>query len=198
MILSKLYYILVRYPLNKLKFGAFGYQSHINNVIRIEMPQNIFVGKNVSIGKFAWLAANPLTGFSECKLILGDNTYIGNSAHIYCTKSITIEKSVLIADRVYISDNQHGFKDISRPIIEQPIVQLSDVIIKEGAWIGENVCISGASVGKNSIIGANSVVTKDIPDYCIAVGAPAKIIKRYSVEKQDWLKTDDKGNFIEI
>ncbi|WP_435522392.1 hypothetical protein [Chryseobacterium indoltheticum] len=69
-----------------MKFGAFGYQSHINNVTRIEMPQNIFVGKNVSIGKFAWLAANPLTGFSECKLILGDNTYIGNSAHIYCTK----------------------------------------------------------------------------------------------------------------
>lgn len=198
MILFKLYYLFIKYPLNKIKFGAFGYGSHVNNVIRIEMPQNIFVGKNVSVGKFAWLAANPLTGFSECKLTLGDNTYIGNSAHIYCTKSITIEKSVLIADRVYISDNQHGFSDVNRPIIEQPIVQLNDVVIKEGAWIGENVCISGASIGKNSIVGANSVVTKDIPDYCIAVGAPAKIIKRYSFETQAWLKTDAKGNFLEI
>jgi len=192
-----IYYNLVLYPLNKLKFGAFGYRSSVKNFIRIEKPKNIFIGKNVSIGKYAWLAANPLTGYNNCKLEIGDNTYIGNSAHIYCTKSITIEKSVLIADRVYISDNQHGYKDINSPIIEQAIVQLSDVIIKEGSWIGENVCISGASIGKNSIIGANSVVTKDIPDYCIAVGAPAKIIKRYSFEKQAWLKTDAKGNFIE-
>lgn len=198
MILSKLYYLLIRYPLNKFKFGAFGYQSHINNVLRIEEPQNIFVGKKVSVGKNAWLAANPLTGHQDCKLKIGDNTYIGNFAHIYCTRSIIIENSVLIADRVYISDNQHGFKDVNQPIIEQPIVQLNKVVIKEGSWIGENVCISGASVGKNSIVGANSVVTKDIPDYCIAVGAPAKIIKRYSFEKEAWLKTDDKGNFIEI
>ncbi|MCJ8152379.1 acyltransferase [Chryseobacterium sp. SSA4.19] len=198
MILSSLYDRLILSPLNKRKFGAFGDRSSLNHAIRIEKPKNIFIGKKVSIGKYAWLAANPLTGHSDCKLKIGDHTYIGNSAHIYCTKSITIENSVLIADRVYISDNQHGFKDISRPIIDQPIVQLADVIIKEGSWIGENVCISGASVGKNSIIGANSVVTKDIPDYCIAVGAPAKIIKRYSVEKQAWIKTDDKGNFIEI
>ncbi|WP_261511158.1 acyltransferase [Chryseobacterium paludis] len=190
-----IYYNLILYPLNKLKFGAFGYRSSIKNVIRIEKPKNIFIGEKVSIGKNAWLAANPLTGHKECKLKIGSNTYIGNSAHIYCTKSIVIENSVLIADRVYISDNQHGYKDISRPIIDQPIVQLSDVVIKEGSWIGENVCISGASVGKNSIIGANSVVTKDVPDYCIAVGAPAKIIKRYSFEKQAWLKTDAKGNF---
>jgi len=196
MILFTLYDRLILYPLNKFKFGAFGRHSNLNNVIRIEKPQNIFIGEKVSIGKFAWLAANPLTGHDDCKLKIGNNTYIGNSAHIYCTKSITIENSVLIADRVYISDNQHGFKDINRPIINQPIVQLADVVIKEGSWIGENVCISGASIGKNSIVGANSVVTKDIPDYCIAVGAPAKIIKRYSVEKQAWLKTDDKGNFI--
>lgn len=191
-----IYYNLIVYPLNKLRFGNFGYGSYVKNVIRIEKPKNIFIGKNVSIGKYAWLAANPLTGHQDCKLRIGDNTYIGNSAHIYCTKSITIENSVLIADKVYISDNQHGYTDVNTPIINQPIVQLSDVVIKEGSWIGENVCICGASIGKNSVVGANSVVTKDVPDYCIAVGAPAKIIKRFSFEKQAWLKTNAKGEFI--
>lgn len=191
-----IYYNLVVFPINKFRFGAFGYRSSVKNVIRIEKPKNIFIGKNVSIGKYAWLAANPLTGHQDCKLKIGDNTYIGNSAHIYCTKSITIENSVLIADKVYISDNQHGYKNVDQPIINQPIVQLNDVVIKEGCWIGENVCISGASVGKNSVVGANSVVTKDIPDYCIAVGSPARIIKRYSFEKNAWLKTDASGEFI--
>jgi len=195
MILSSLYYRLVKYPSYKIKFGSFGYQSHINHTIRIEKPKNIHIGRKVSVGKYAWLAANPLTGH-KCRLQIDDNTYIGNFAHIYCTKKITIENSVLIADRVYISDNQHGFRDVNTPIINQAIVQLADVTIKEGAWIGENVCISGASVGKNSVVGANSVVTKDIPDYCIAVGAPAKIIKRFSFEKQEWLRTDANGEFI--
>jgi acetyltransferase-like isoleucine patch superfamily enzyme len=80
--------------------------------------------------------------------------------------------------------------------MDQPIQQIHEVEIGEGAWIGENVCIIGASVGKGCVIGANSVVTKNIPDYCVAVGAPAKIIKRYSFELNEWLKTAPDGSFI--
>ncbi len=198
MILSKLLYKYIRYPLYKYKFGSFGSGSHIGKLMRVENPKNIHIGKRVSIGYYGWLAANSLTGFESCKLHIGDDTYIGNSSHIYCTKRIIIENSVLIADKVYISDNKHEYKDIHTPVLQQPITQLRDVIIRQGSWIGENVCISGASIGKNSIIGANSVVTKDIPDYCVAVGSPAKIIKRYCFDKKEWLKTDDKGNFIQI
>lgn len=88
---------------------------------------------------------------------------------------------------MYISDNLHGFNDINTPIKDQPLCQLKEVTIGSGSWIGENVCIIGASVGKNSVVGANSVVTHDIPDYCVAVGAPAKIIKRFDSEKQKWV-----------
>jgi acetyltransferase-like isoleucine patch superfamily enzyme len=69
-------------------------------------------------------------------------------------------------------------------------------MIGDGAWLGENVCVIGASVGKQSVVGANSVVMQDIPDYCVAVGTPAKIIKRYSFEKKEWLRTNEKGEFI--
>lgn len=54
------------------------------------------------------------------------------------------------------------------------------------AWIGENVCIIGASVGKNSVIGANSVVTRDIPDFCVAVGSPARVIKKFDFSDECW------------
>jgi serine/threonine protein kinase len=90
----------------------------------------------------------------------------------------------------------HSFEDISVPIKDQPIKQLKNVVIGEGCWIGEHVSIIGASIGKHSVVGANSVVTHDIPDYCVAVGSPAYIIKRYNFESRKWEKTDRKGNFI--
>ncbi|WP_350669671.1 DapH/DapD/GlmU-related protein, partial [Pseudoalteromonas sp. 43-MNA-CIBAN-0464] len=74
--------------------------------------------------------------------------------------------------------------------IHQPVKFHRDVLIKSGAWIGENVCIIGASVGKNSVVAANSVVTKDVPDYCVVAGAPARIIKRYCHESQSWKKVN--------
>ena len=68
--------------------------------------------------------------------------------------------------------------DINTPIKEQDISIVSPVVIGEGSWLGENVCVCGASIGKHCVIGANSVVTNDIPDYCVAVGAPARVIKK--------------------
>ena len=103
----------------------------------------------------------------------------------------------MTADKVYISDNLHNYEDINAPVHSQAIKQLNPVIIGEVSWLGENVCIIGASVGKQSVIGANSVVTKDIPDYCVAVGAPAYIIKRYNFETKQWERTNPDGTFIE-
>lgn len=183
-------------PWYKYTLGLFGKMTLISLFVRLENPRNIFIGNKVSIGRFSWLAANPLTGSEVCSLSIEDGTYIGNFAHIYCTSKIEIGKNVLIADKVYISDNVHSYRDIHMPVIAQPIRQTNFVHIGEGAWIGENVCIIGSDVGKQSVIGANSVVTMSIPDYCVAVGSPARIIKRYSFEKQDWLKTDNEGNII--
>jgi acetyltransferase-like isoleucine patch superfamily enzyme len=179
------------------RFSYFGKKSFIYNPLAIGNPQNIYIGNNVAIQYKVWLAANPQTGCGKSEVIIRDGCRIGNFNHIYATSSIVLENNVLTADKVYISDNLHGYIDIQTPICGQPIKQLDKVIIGEGAWLGENVCIIGASVGKQSVVGANSVVTKSIPDYCVAVGSPAKIIKRYSFEKETWLRTDTKGNFIE-
>lgn len=100
-----------------------------------------------------------------------------------------IEKNVLTANHVYISDNLHGYHNIKQPVLNQNIQQLNDVVIGEGSWLGENVCIIGAKVGKHCVIGANAVVTHDIPDFCVAVGVPARVIKMYNTYTGCWEKT---------
>ena len=189
----KLRFITLLY---KYRLKSFGKKSYLNSPLKIDGIENIEIGDNVFIAYKTWLAAMPLTR-EKSKLIIEDGVNIGNFNHIYATQSIIIRKNVLTADKVYISDNLHGYEDINTPIIKQPIVQKNEVEIGEGSWLGENVCVMGASIGKHCVVGANSVVTKDFPDYCVIVGAPAKIIKRYCFEQQKWRKTDNNGNFID-
>lgn len=179
----------IRWRYYKSKFGSFGRNSIIKSLLRIDGGKNIYVGNNVYVNYKTWLASLSLTkGNGKPMLVLEDGCIIGNFNHIFATKSIVLHKDVLTADKVYISDNLHGYEDIMTPIWKQPIVQNREVEIGEGSWIGENVCILGSHIGKHCVIGANSVVTHDIPDYSVAVGSPAKVIKRYDFEKKQWVK----------
>jgi acetyltransferase-like isoleucine patch superfamily enzyme len=178
----QLYYFLI--------FRRYSYKSVIYKPLQIDGGKNISIGKQVNIQYKTWLAALPLTGSDKCQLVIEDGAIIGHFNHIYATKSIIIEKNALIADRVYISDNLHDYSDPVIPIKNQEIIQKNEVVIGSGCWIGENVSIIGASIGKNSVIGANSVVTKDIPDFCVAVGIPARIIKRYNFKTNTWERID--------
>jgi acetyltransferase-like isoleucine patch superfamily enzyme len=193
--IGKLLYYLFKYPAFKLRLGSIGAGSKLLQPI-ITGGKRIFIGRNVYIRKHTWLAADPVTGDANCRLIIGDGTYIGNFCHIYATSKIEIGKKVLLADRVYLSDNMHAYENIQLPVMDQPVKQLSPVVLKDGCWLGENVCVIGAIIGKNSVVGANAVVTKDIPDYCVAAGSPAKIIKRYNPSAGSWQKTNDAGEFI--
>jgi acetyltransferase-like isoleucine patch superfamily enzyme len=187
---------LFSFPFYKLSLAGLGRRSKLIST-KVEGSKNITIGADVYINDGGWLACLPLTGNQHCSLTIGDGTYIGRFCHIYATSRIGIGKKVLVADKVYIADNLHQFNEINKPVMDQPIKQTAEINIGDGAWLGENVCIIGASVGKQSSIGANSVVTKDIPDYCVAVGSPARIIKRYSFDKKEWLPANEKGEFID-
>lgn len=186
---------ITKYAVNKNRFGKITLSTFIDSPLRIRGPQNIFLDEKVSIHYKGWLQAVPLTG-NRPQLIIKKGATIGDFAHIIATKNITIEEDVLVANFVYISDNIHSFNDIDIPIIKQTIIQKSPVYIGSGSWIGEHCSIIGASIGKHCVVGANSVVTKDIPDYCIAAGVPAKIIKRYDFESKEWRRTNPDGSFI--
>ncbi len=166
-------------------FKNIGKNVLIASPLKINGFRNISLGNDVVISYKTWLAALPISS-DECLLKIGNGTVIGHFNHIYATKLIRIGEKVLTADKVYISDNLHRYHDPNIPIIEQGITQLEPVEIGDGSWIGENAVILGAKVGKHCVIGANSVVTKDIPEYSVVVGNPARIIKRYIIEKNVW------------
>ena len=178
---------LIWMPIFNSQFSSCGKSLSYSN-LKVHGANRITIGNDVTIQEFTWIAAEPWTGDIDCQLIIGNNARIGAFNHIYATGSIIIEDDVLTANSVYITDNMHEYADINTPIWEQPIKQLNKVVIGEGSWIGEHAAIIGASVGKHSVIGSNAVVTHDIPDYCVAVGSPAKVIKKYDFEIKQWIK----------
>lgn len=171
-----------------MKMGHFGSKSFILKPMSIDNPNGIFIGNGVIIQQYVWLASCSLNK-DKAELVISDGVRLGHFNHIYSTKRIVLEKNVLTADRVYIGDVRHSYSDVYQPIIKQETVNLGTVTVGEGSWIGENTCIIGANIGKHCVIGANSVVTHDIPDYSVAVGSPAIVIKSYNFQKKCWEST---------
>ena len=166
---------------------AFSKGVEIKNSIYIQMERRVYLGKNalIQVEPFHHLKF----GSHKPKLKIGNYVSIGAGAVISAVSDIELEDDVIIAPYCYIADNSHSFDRVDVSIKYQGLDKVSPVKIKKGAWLGWNsVICPGVTIGKNSVIGANSVVTKDIPDYCVAVGAPAKVIKKYDFESGKWLK----------
>lgn len=117
------------------------------------------------------------------KISIGERVVIRPGSHIYASAvssgpNITIGNDVLLGSGVHIYTNNHKFRDITLAIREQGWDPVEPVIINEGAWIGAGCLIlPGVTIGRNAVVGAGSVVTKSIPDFCVAVGNPARVIK---------------------
>lgn len=190
-IFSKIFEILY-----KRKFGYFGKNTRIVNPIAIESPNNIYIGDGVYVASQTCLAARPSNSPDRFTLTIKSGCKIGRFNHIYATGNVTICENVLTANGVYISDNQHNYNDVNQAILDQPILQNKHVSIGSGTWVGHNACIMGVNIGINCVIGANAVVTHDIPDFCVVVGAPARIIKRYDQDLKTWRRVDSSGEFI--
>lgn len=158
----------------------------------IRNKNNISFGRNLTTGVGCRIDAF-VENAGETKIYFGDNVQINDYVHIASVEKVVIGNDVLIASKVFISDHNHGSYSgyihsspltapASRPIISSP------VIIEDNVWIGEFVSVlPGVTIGKGAVIGANSVVTIDIPANSIAVGAPARVIKRFDFEISEWV-----------
>lgn len=165
--------------INSRQFAAWGRASRIGRGAKLISPELICVGNEVIIGEQAWLNAKDNRGDGRPTLNIGDGTYIGRLVQINAWRSVKIGQNVLIADRVCITDADHNFADTSIPIRLQGDSFVGAVTLHDGCWIGIGaVILPGVTVGRNSVVAANAVVTKDVPDCAVVGGIPAKIIKQ--------------------
>lgn len=159
--------------LNKLVYqlnNTMIYTEEYDDLIKEIFQDNI--GKNSII-------LGPLYGAVFNNIFIGDNVFINSNLLAMARGKIIIEDNVQIAANVQLLSNNHDEYD-------RQILICKPVVIKKGAWIGAGASIlPGVTVGKHAIVGAGSVVTKDVPDYAVVVGNPAKIIKTLDKDKFD-------------
>lgn len=184
-----------------LLFNLFSYQKFFNKYCKhsgdnllIYKPLSLkglkymSIGNNFKLGYFSKLEAWDIHNKNHFRpeVIIGDNVSFGNNCHIGIINYLEIQSNVLIGSNVLIIDHNHGIYDGSDIHIypnERILYSKGPIIIKENVWIGENVSIlPGVTIGRNSIIAAGSVVTKNVPDNTIFAGNPAKIIKSLKME----------------
>ena len=164
-------------------FAEFGEQSTIMYPLRVSGERRIRIGDRVFIGAGSWLQTLPDDGNDRVALVIGNGTSIAGHCVISAVRSITLGEEVLLARNVYISDHIHKYTERNTSILEQGLDKIQPVVIERGAWLGQNVVVCpGVKIGEGAVIGANSVVTKDVPDHCIAAGSPARVVKMIESE----------------
>jgi acetyltransferase-like isoleucine patch superfamily enzyme len=170
----------------RLRFRSMGRHALLVAPFRIDGAENIELGEGTFVQRGGWLYCVGIGGV-PASLEIGAGCVFGYNNHITAVRKVVIGEQVLTANNVYISDNLHEFADVATPIMHQPVRFKGAVTIGAGSWIGENACIIGASVGRNCVVGANAVVTRDVPDFCVVAGVPAVVIKRYDPSSRTWL-----------
>lgn len=153
----RLYFKSLMLKMCMKKFKSFSESAEFRPGAFAISCSNISIGNRVIIRPGTMLFAD--TKINGAKILIEDDVLIGSGVHFYT--------------------GNHAFENIHIPIIDQGHSQSRDVIVSRGSWIGANVIIlPGVMIGENSVIGAGSVVTKSLPDGVVAVGNPAKIIKK--------------------
>ena len=140
-------------------------------------PEWISIGDRTFIRDFARIEAIKAPGAPDPVLSIGSDVLVEEDLHVTCTRSVVIEDQVLISARAYISDTSHAMPS-GRGNVVTTLIRGGAIRIGFGTMIGVGVSVlSGVSIGRYCVIGANSVVTHDIPDGMVAAGSPARVIK---------------------
>jgi lipopolysaccharide O-acetyltransferase len=161
-------------------FAEFGERSVVQPPVRVGGERRIAIGSDVFIGAGSWLQALDETA-DGVALEVGDGTSIVGGCVLSAAASVRLGRKVLIARNAYISDHIHAYDDPTRAVLDQGIARIEPVEIGDGAWLGENVVVCpGVRIGRGAVVGANSVVLHDVPDFSVAVGAPARVVRTFA------------------
>jgi len=149
----------------------------------------IRIGEGTVVGPYASLSAgvSPAHELGAVEVLtIGSHTLIGKGSAVVAHERVVIGDNVYTGHNVYVTDANHGYEDVGTPIGRQ-FAPSRPVSIGDGSWLGHGaVVLPGVSIGAHVVVGAASVVTEDLPDRCVAVGNPARVIRRH-VDGQGWI-----------
>ena len=174
------------------RFGAFGAGSGILfPTIALYGEQYIRIGEQVIVGPYCSLSAGVMPGHvpeSDPVVTIGDRVLIGRGSGIVGHRSVVIGDGVFTGHNVYVTDANHGYEDVTLTIGEQ-FAPPKPVVVGAGSWLGHgSIVLPGAHIGEHVAVGAGSVVTGDLPSFSVAVGTPARVVRRYDTERAEWVE----------
>ena len=168
------------------RFAGFGKKVgvHYSCDILRSMSSYISFGDGIYLAPDVWLNVAPGSTEAGPKIVIGSGCKIGRRATISARNRIVLEADVLLAPSVLIMDHNHEFSDPEKPIHAQGVTEGGRIFIERNCWLGHGAAIlcgsRDLSLGRNSIVGANAVVTKSFPPFSIIAGNPATLVRTYS------------------
>lgn len=179
------------------RFARFGRHSTIgfpptvlHGVERVEIGSRTMIGPHASLSTGMLV---PLEAGGDTVLSIGDRCVFGKGLSIVAHQRVEIGDDTVAGHYVYITDQNHGYADLDVPIGRQMWTN-APVRVGASCWLGHGVVVlPGATIGRHVVVGAGSVVTGAVPDYCVVAGVPARIVRRH-VAGRGWVATDPAGN----
>lgn len=173
----------IRAVLYKPFFGKFALPSYLGKPTFLMGTKRIFIDKKVRIFPHLRMETH-----QNGSIHIHEDVIISQNVHITSAGNLEIGKKSLILANVFITNIDHDYQEIDKHVVKQKYM-VKDTIIGDNAYIGMGAAImAGTKLGKQCIVGANSVVRGEFPDYCVIVGAPAKMVKKYNPDTKIWEK----------
>jgi len=165
--------------------------AHYSCDMKRSIAPHIKIGNSVLLDRDVWINIPVAPGNDAPVIVIDDGCRIGRRCVISAKNRIHFERDVVFAPSVLVMDHNHAFEDVNVPIKDQGITPGGTITIEEGCWIGFGaaiVCGKGDLViGKHSVIGANAVVTRSIPENSVVTGNPARVVKQFDPAKGEWV-----------
>ena len=162
-------------------YGKIRIEDNVK-IISQDIPEQVVIGNGTKICEGATILA------AGGNIQIGTDCQIGGNNYFTCQGNIKIGNNVLFASNVSIISSEHNYQDVDVPIMNQGS-RVAPVEIGDDCWLGINATVlSGTTIGKHCVVGANSLVRGQFPDYCVIAGCPAKIVKKYDEQIGKWIK----------
>ena len=177
------------YPFDE--FGR-GVSIHYSCEIRRSYAHKIRIEDSVTIGRDVWVNVPVIPASSEPAILIGRGCHVGRRSVITAINQIRLGENVLTAPGVFITDHNHDYSDVNQPIVQQGLTSGGRIIIEQNCWLGYCSMVIATKndvvIGRNSVLGAHSIVTQSCPPYSVLAGNPAEVVKRFDTVSGAWVQ----------